>query len=103
MPPDFLLGWLFSIEQAVLNAYSQHPQLHDKELETIYDKFKDFFRPPNPLRGSALRTGLRLPLQFRPVLAKKERAKRVFEVYNRAVALIYSSKKPKIKLKNACF
>lgn len=43
MPPDFLLPCLHSIEQAVLATSKVYPQLRDKEVETIYEQFKNFY------------------------------------------------------------
>ena len=43
MPPDFLLPCLHSIEQAVLATSKVYPQLLDKEVETIYDQFKNCY------------------------------------------------------------
>ena len=42
-PPEYLQPCLFSIEQAVVATYLDHPQLHDKEVEETYEQFKDFF------------------------------------------------------------
>ncbi|MBK7409133.1 MAG: hypothetical protein IPJ40_14360 [Saprospirales bacterium] len=43
-PPDYLLGPLMSVELAVLSVFKAHPQLQDKEIETIYEQFKDFYQ-----------------------------------------------------------
>ena len=44
MPPDFLQPCLFSIEEAVLKAYKDHPKLEDKDIEVVYEQLQRFFK-----------------------------------------------------------
>lgn len=43
-PPDHLLPCLMDIEYAVLDTYRKYPQLKDKEVEDIYERFKAFYQ-----------------------------------------------------------
>lgn len=43
-PPEFLQPWLLSIEQAVVAAYRQYPQLRDKDVEDAYERLREFYQ-----------------------------------------------------------
>ena len=43
-PPEYLLGLLSSIELSVLSVVKENPQLQDKDIETIFEQFKYFYR-----------------------------------------------------------
>jgi hypothetical protein len=44
MPPDFLQPCLFSIEEAVLKVFKEHPKLEDKDVEVVYEQLQRFFK-----------------------------------------------------------
>ena len=44
MPPEFLQPCLFSIEEAALQTYKDHPRLEDKDVEAVYVLLRDFFK-----------------------------------------------------------
>lgn len=61
MPPEYLQPIMFSIEQAVVKIYAEHRRLRDKEVEGIYDRFRDFYRElaqdKEPYEPSSTRAG----------------------------------------------
>lgn len=44
MPPEFLQPCLFSIEEAVLRTYKEHPRLEDKDVETVFGQLQGFYK-----------------------------------------------------------
>lgn len=44
MPPDFLQPCLFSIEEAVLKVFKEHPKLEDKDVEVVYEQLQRFYK-----------------------------------------------------------